>query len=144
MHELIHVDAGGSRLPASAATVANGDHYFRMNGRGVRDFVVEGVPPVLATLLKRAGLTAEDVDHFVPHQANGIMLQELVELSGLQAARTHRVLDRFGNTGSASVPMALDVAARSGALSDGDTVLLAGFGGGMSVGAALLRWHTPG
>ncbi|MEU7901549.1 ketoacyl-ACP synthase III [Actinoplanes sp. NPDC049118] len=142
-HELIHVKAGGSRLPASADTVGDGDHLFRMNGRGVREFVMAGVPPVLAGLLKRAGLAPQDVTHFVPHQANGVMIGELVEAAGLGAARTHLVLERFGNTGSASAAIALDVAARSGALLSGELVLLAGFGGGMSVGAALLRWYAP-
>ena len=140
-HELIHIRAGGSRLPASAETVADGDHFFRMDGRGVRDFVLAGVPPVLADLLKRAGVTADDVDHFVPHQANGVMIGELVEAAGLRGARTHLVLDRYGNTGSASAAIALDAAARAGDLHDGELVLLAGFGGGMSVGAALLRWY---
>jgi acetoacetyl-CoA synthase len=141
-HELISVEAGGSRRPASHATVADGGHWFRMNGRGVRDFVLDGVPPVLAGLLKRAGLTVEDVQHFVPHQANGMMIREVVEACCLQHAQTHLVLDRYGNTGSAAVPIALDEAARSGALHDGDTVLLAGFGGGMAVGATILRWST--
>ncbi|WP_041832441.1 3-oxoacyl-ACP synthase III family protein [Actinoplanes sp. N902-109] len=140
-HELIHVKAGGSRLPASAQTVADGDHYFRMNGRGVRDFVVAGVPPVLAGLLGRAGITPGQVDHFVPHQANGMMIRELVTAAGLTSARTHLVLDRLGNTGSASAAIALDQAARDGEIKDGDLVLLAGFGGGMSVGAAVLRWY---
>jgi 3-oxoacyl-[acyl-carrier-protein] synthase-3 len=138
--ELIHVDAGGSRLPASEKTVANGDHYFRMDGRGVRDFVATGVPPALDVLLRRTGVLAAGVDHFIPHQANGIMLQDLVEQAGLQNARTHLTLDRYGNCGSASVAVTLDEAARSGALRDGDIVLMAGFGGGMSVGACLLRW----
>jgi 3-oxoacyl-(acyl-carrier-protein) synthase III len=138
--DLIHVDAGGSRLPASEKTVANGDHYFRMNGRGVRDFVAEGVPPALDALLRRTGVLAGGVDHFIPHQANGVMLQELVEAAGLQNARTHLTLDRYGNVGSASVPVTLDEAARSGALRDGDLVLMAGFGGGMSVGALMMRW----
>ncbi|MEU4219196.1 ketoacyl-ACP synthase III [Actinoplanes sp. NPDC026623] len=140
-HELVYVRAGGSRLPASAETVGDGDHHFRMNGRGVRDFVMAGVPPVLAGLLERSGLGPQDVDHFVPHQANGVMIGELVEAAGLGAASTHLVLDRYGNTGSASMAIALDAAARSGALRDGELVLLAGFGGGMSVGAALLRWY---
>jgi 3-oxoacyl-[acyl-carrier-protein] synthase-3 len=140
-HELIRVAAGGSRLPASAETVASGAHYFRMNGRGVRDFVAEQVPPVLAGMLERAGLHAKDVDHFVPHQANGVMLRELVDLAQLDGATTHLTLDRYGNVGSASVPVALDAAARSGQLLDGDLVLLAGFGGGMAVGASVLRWH---
>ena len=138
--ELIHVDAGGSRLPASEKTVANGDHYFRMDGRGVRNFVAEGVPPALDALLRRTGVLARGVDHFVPHQANGVMLEDLVAQAGLQNARTHLTLDRYGNCGSASVPVTLDEAARSGALRDGDLVLMAGFGGGMSVGACLLRW----
>jgi 3-oxoacyl-[acyl-carrier-protein] synthase-3 len=141
---LIHVDAGGSRRPASAETVANGDHYFRMNGRGVRDFVNDHVPPVLAELLDRVDLHAKDIDHFVPHQANGVMLKELVDLAGLDGAHTHLTLDRYGNVGSASVPVALDEAARSGTMRPGDLVLLAGFGGGMSVGATVLRWGaTP-
>ena len=142
-HKLISVEAGGSRRPASAATVADGGHWFRMDGRGVRDFVLEGVPPILNDLLKRSGVTAEDVQHFVPHQANGMMIRELVEAAGLSAAQTHLVLDRYGNTGSASIPIALDEASRSGALADGDLVLLAGFGGGMAVGASLLRWSNP-
>ncbi len=141
-HELIYVKAGGSRLPASARTVADGDHFFRMNGRGVRDFVVGGVPPILHKLLDRAGVGPDQVGHFVPHQANGVMIDELVAAAGLGAARTHLVLDRLGNVGSGSPAVALDFAARSGALTDGDLVLMAGFGGGMSVGAALLRWHT--
>ncbi|WP_305783485.1 3-oxoacyl-ACP synthase III family protein [Symbioplanes lichenis] len=142
-HELIHVKAGGSRLPASAQTVADGDHFFRMNGRGVRDFVVEGVPPVLHKLLTRTGYAPEEVAHFVPHQANGVMIDELVAAAGLTSARTHLVLDKFGNTGSGSAAVALDAAARAGALTDGDLVLMAGFGGGMSVGATLMRWYGP-
>jgi acetoacetyl-CoA synthase len=139
---LIHVDAGGSRLPASAETVRNGDHYFRMDGRGVREFVSSGVPPALNVLLERAGVPAYRVDHFVPHQANGVMLRDLVVEAGLEKARTHLTLDRYGNVGSASVPVTLDEAVRSGAFTEGDLVLLAGFGGGMAVGACLLRWHA--
>ena len=139
-NDLIFVRGGGSRMPASAETVADGDHFFRMNGRGVRDFVATEVPPALDALLRRAGRKAEDVDHFVPHQANGIMLRELVEQAGFGHANTHLTLQRYGNVGSASLPVTLDEANRSGALADGDLVLLAGFGGGMSMGAALVRW----
>jgi 3-oxoacyl-[acyl-carrier-protein] synthase-3 len=143
-HHLIRVEAGGSRNPASAATVADGGHFFRMDGRGVRDFVAEHVPPALLALVHRAGVNIGEVDHFVPHQANGVMLKELVAATGLDGARTHLTLDRFGNVGGASVPVALDAAARSGTMNPGDLVLLAAFGGGMSVGTCLLRWGaTP-
>jgi 3-oxoacyl-[acyl-carrier-protein] synthase-3 len=111
-----------------------------MDGPGVREFVSSGVPPALAMLLKRAGAVPEQVHHFIPHQANGIMLRDLVTEARLENATTHLTLDRYGNVGSASVPVTLDEAARSGSLRDGELVLLAGFGGGMSVGACLLRW----
>jgi 3-oxoacyl-[acyl-carrier-protein] synthase III len=71
------------------------------------------------------------------------MLRELVGLAQLDGATTHLTLDRYGNVGSASVPVALDAAAGSGRLLDGDLVLLAGFGGGMAVGATVLRWYQP-
>ncbi|QWF78535.1 3-oxoacyl-ACP synthase III family protein [Amycolatopsis sp. CA-230715] len=142
-HELIRVEAGGSRLPSSAETLADGGHFFKMYGRGVRDFVMEHVPPATRGLLARAGLGVEDVQHFVPHQANGVLLGELVERCGLTGARTCRTLEEFGNIGSASVPVALDDAHRSGSLRDGDLLLLAGFGGGMSLGASLVRWSAP-
>ena len=139
-HGLIRVEAGGSRRPASALTLAEGGHFFRMDGRAVRDFVSEHVPPALARLVERCGLGLDQVGHFVPHQANGVMLDDVVKRAGLAGALTHRTLRTSGNVGSASVPLALDEANRTGALADGDLVLLAGFGGGMSIGTALLRW----
>ncbi|MGW1764801.1 3-oxoacyl-ACP synthase III family protein [Streptomyces sp. NPDC002073] len=141
-HHLIRVEAGGSRNPASAQTLAEGGHFFKMDGRGVRDFVAEHVPPALVALTEKAGVDIGAVDHFVPHQANGVMLGEVVERAGLGAAQTHRTLIKYGNVGSASVPVALDEANRTGALKPGDLVLLAGFGGGMSIGASLLTWGT--
>ncbi|WP_367819505.1 3-oxoacyl-ACP synthase III family protein [Streptomyces sp. LMG1-1-1.1] len=141
-HELIGMEAGGSRRPASAETVADGGHLLRMQGRGVKDFVLDNVPGILADLLKRCGHEATDVHHFVPHQANGRLVTELAAASGLDGAHTHLPLRHSGNIGSASVPVALDEANRSGALRDGDLVLLAGFGAGMAVGAGLLRWSA--
>lgn len=139
-HALIKVEAGGSRTPASHETVDEGGHFFRMEGRAVREFVLEHVPPALAALVGRAGTGMERIGHFVPHQANGVMIDELVERCGLTGAKVHRTLHEYGNVGSASVPLALDEANRSGALGDGDLVLLAGFGGGMAIGACLIRW----
>ncbi|MFI6055544.1 3-oxoacyl-ACP synthase III family protein [Streptomyces violascens] len=140
VHHLIRVEAGGSRLPASVETLEQGGHFFRMEGRGVRDFVLGHLPSFIDKLCARAGVTPEQVDHFVPHQPNGVMLSQLVEQSGLNTAQTHRTLEQFGNTGSASVPVTLDAACRQGLIHDGDLVLLAGFGGGMSLGAGLIRW----
>ncbi|GAB3450889.1 3-oxoacyl-ACP synthase III family protein [Actinophytocola sediminis] len=142
-HALIRVEAGGSRTPASHETVAAGQHYFRMDGRAVREFVNEQVPPTLATLLRRGGMTTRDVAHFLPHQANGVLIDELVDRCGLSTAQVHRTVDRYGNTGGAAIPVSLDEANRSAAIADGELVMLAGFGGGMSIGACLMRWWRP-
>ncbi|GAA3034047.1 3-oxoacyl-ACP synthase III family protein [Actinokineospora globicatena] len=138
--DLIEVPGGGSRFPASERTLADGLQYFTMNGRGVREFVTEQVPGALRDFLRAAELTVADVDHFVPHQANGRMLRELAAATGLPWERTRTTYTDFGNTGSASVPITLDHAARSGLVAEGDAVLLAGFGGGMALGLGLLRW----
>ncbi|WP_055712774.1 3-oxoacyl-ACP synthase III family protein [Streptomyces torulosus] len=139
-HELIWIEGGGSRVPASADTVANGGHYLRMIGRGVADFVMHNVPPMIDPLLRRTGTTRDQIAHFVPHQANGVLLGELVERCGLTGARTHTPLVTYGNMGAASVPVALDEASRAGLLHDGELLLLAGFGAGMAAGLCLLRW----
>jgi len=141
-HHLIRIEAGGSRRPASASTLAEGGHLFRMEGRAVRDFVLGRLPSVVGTLCARAGLDPEQIDHFVPHQPNGVLLSQLVERCGLGKAHTHRTLERYGNTGSAATAVTLDAAHRQGHIRNGDIVLLAAFGGGMSLGAGLIRWRT--
>ncbi|MFE3498613.1 3-oxoacyl-ACP synthase III family protein [Kitasatospora sp. NPDC059160] len=141
-HRTIRVPAGGSRRPASPESLAEGDHWFAMNGREVREFVTDRLPLTVKELLRRADRTGTEVDHFVPHQANGQMLAEILPSLGLERARTHLTVAEYGNTGAASVPITLDAANRAGALRDGELVLLSGFGGGMSIGSNLLRWHA--
>jgi 3-oxoacyl-[acyl-carrier-protein] synthase-3 len=139
---LIEVPAGGSRRPASAATLAAGDHWFRMVGRGVRDYVAEHVPRMLTELLGASGLGPDQIGHFVPHQANALMVTDLAKELGL-AAQLRLTARDYGNTGAASVPITLDATARGVGIRSGENVLLAAFGGGMSMGAALLRWSAP-
>lgn len=91
-------------------------------------------------MLAGAGVRAAEVRHVVPHQANGVLLANLVERCGLAGATTHRTVEKYGNVGSAAIPVTLDEANRAGELADGDLVLLLGFGGGISMGACLLRW----
>lgn len=141
-HELIMVSAGGSRCPTSHHTVDAGGHYFTMQGRKVSEFVLDHVPGAITDLLNRVGLTVDDVDHFVPHQPNGNLLDDLVAKAGLGAATTHRTLQKYGNVGSACIPVALDEANRAGAFRDGELLLFAGFGGGMSIGTCLVRWSA--
>lgn len=133
-HDLIGVPGGGSRCPA-------GDPHFRMKGRDVTEMVLHDVPPFVDGLLARVGLATDDVDHVVPHQPNGVLLDQLVAKCGLAGALTHRTVEEYANVGSASIPLTLDVANRAGALRRGDVVLLLGFGGGMSLGGCLMRWR---
>lgn len=141
--DLIVVPAGGSRLPATVETVAELEHTVKMKGRDVRDFVLEHVPSTIGKLLAQVGIMPSEVDHFVPHQPNGQLLGEIVKACGLERAQTHMTVAEYGNAGSASVPVTLDAAVRSGAIRSGDLVLLSGFGGGMSIGNCLLRWTDP-
>ncbi|WP_016909565.1 3-oxoacyl-ACP synthase III family protein [Streptomyces xiaopingdaonensis] len=137
---LIGVPAGGSRMPATAETVAAGLHHFTMDGRGVREFVREQLPPAVHDFLRSAGHKPEEVDHFVPHQPNLRMLEALSDPLRIPHERTWSTTEEYANTGAAAVPLTLDRAARSGRVRPGDLVLLAGFGGGMALGLALLRW----
>lgn len=139
-HSLIVVPAGGSRLPASERTVADGSHFFRMDGRGVRDFVTEHVPGLIHEVLEAGGVRPGDIDHFVPHQANGVMLLGLVPALGLPASALRTTLGRYGNTGAASIPVTLDAAHREGLLAPDDRILFAAFGGGMNLAAGLCTW----
>ncbi|MFC0541737.1 3-oxoacyl-ACP synthase III family protein [Kutzneria chonburiensis] len=142
LHDMVHVPAGGSREPASEKTVADRRHYFQMKGRAVSDYVLSELPKVVRTLLDAHDVAPAEVDHFIPHQANGVMLRKVLPGLGLPRAQVHLMVAEHGNTGAASVAVALDVANRQGAFRDGELLLLAGFGGGISFGAALVRWQA--
>ncbi|WP_018653758.1 3-oxoacyl-ACP synthase III family protein [Actinomadura flavalba] len=137
-HALIRVEGGGSRRPASHETVEARAHTVTMHGRGVSEFVLDAVPPVLERVVHSAGAELREIDHFVPHQPNGVLLGRLTEAAGLGHARTHRTVERYANMGSASVAVTLAEAAPE--LAPGELVLIAGFGGGMAVGATVVRW----
>lgn len=140
LSSLIQVPAGGSRLPTDRAVLDADLQYFTMDGRAVRRFVEDQLPPLTKQFLHESGVVPDDIRHFVPHQANGVMLDTVFEELALSRATMHLSLTRYGNTGAASIPITLDEAARAGAFQRGDLILLAGFGGGMSAGFALLEW----
>lgn len=138
--DLIRVPAGGSAIPASAESLARGLHYFTMEGRAVREFVESRVGPLIRDFLDAHPTDDARQPHLVPHQANGRMLEALAAHLGFPPTHTHLTVRRYGNTGAASVPITLDHAADR--LTPGDLVVLAGFGGGMAAGVALVAWET--
>ncbi|MGW6930965.1 3-oxoacyl-ACP synthase III family protein [Lentzea sp. NPDC054927] len=139
-HDLIGVPAGGSRMPASAATVTNHQHFFTMKGRAVRTFVESSLSQEVKALLRENSVAPQNVRHFVPHQANGAMLDDVWPSLGLHDATCHFALEQYGNTGAASIPITLDLVHRKRLLAQNDLVLLCGFGGGMSIGSVLISW----
>lgn len=136
----IIVPAGGSRLPVEPHHRESGEAFFQMQGRDVREFVVEQVPGLVETFLHENGCPPEMVDHLVLHQANGVMIRELADKLALPHAQHHLTVEDAGNTGSASCAITLDHAVRAGEIHDGDLVLMVAFGGGMTAALTLLRW----
>ncbi|MDQ0757410.1 3-oxoacyl-ACP synthase III family protein [Streptomyces canus] len=137
---LIQVPGGGSRLPLDRDGLDTGLQYFAMDGREVRRFVMEQLPQLTKGFLHEAGVEAADISHFVPHQANGVMLDAAFEELHLPRATMHRTVETYGNTGAASIPITMDAAVRAGRFRPGELVLLAGFGGGMAASFALIEW----
>lgn len=141
---MLTVPAGGSARPTAQETLDQRLHYVTMDGRGVFRFSVEVVPAMTKAVLAKAGLGLGDVDLFVAHQANARILQATAKALDVPVERFFMNLDRYGNTSAASIPIALAEAVQSGALADGDVVALLGFGGGLTWGAAALRWGGRG
>jgi len=139
---LVQIPAGGSREAITAATLAERKHLFQMDGRGVRSFLAETFTDAIYSVLQRADLSLEDVDLIIPHQANGVILKECFRSLGVQDERVHYILERYGNTAAASVPMTLADAVRAGRVQNGSCLLLMAFGGGMTWGSTVLRWYS--
>ena len=140
---LLEIRAGGSRMPATAETIAAGEQYLKMQGQEVFRRAVRVVVESARTTLDRAGVAASDVAWFVPHQANIRIIESASSRLGIAADRTIVNIDRYGNTSAASIPLALAEAADDGRLRDGDLVLMSGFGAGMTWASALVQWGKP-
>jgi 3-oxoacyl-[acyl-carrier-protein] synthase-3 len=141
--ELLSVPGGGSRVPATLQSVQDAQHYIRMNGKEVYKFAVTTLPRAAREAVVRAGIDVHDVDLFIPHQANVRIIQSAAEALGIPADRIFINVDRYGNTSAASIPIALCEAVEQERVRQGDKLLLAGFGGGLSWGAAVVDWSAP-
>lgn len=140
--DLLGIVAGGSRVPASVATVRAGDHYVHMSGRELFRRVVRDVSASVERTLAASGFTVADIDWFVPHQANARIVDAVLARTGLDVDRVLGNGDRFGNTSAASIPLSLACAAHEGRLRSGDRLLLSGFGAGLSVATVLWGWEA--
>jgi len=137
---LFYMPAGGSRKPATEQTLREREHFIRMDGPSLFRFGVEALVRASREAIERAGIAIDDIDLFVPHQANLRIIDAGVARLGIPRERTLVTLDRFANTAAATIPIALDVAVRSGRLRSGMTVLMTGFGAGLTWGSVVVRW----
>ena len=138
--ELLYQPAGGSKHPATRETVDARLHYAKMKGNEVFKVAVRMFEDSARRILERNGFTAADVDLFVPHQANLRIIEAAAKRLAMPMDKVFVNVDRYGNTGAASVYVALEEAWSLGRIKRGDLLLLAAFGGGFTWGAALLRW----
>ncbi len=136
----LHIPGGGRLEPATADTVARRRHFIKMKGNELFKGEVKSLEDVSRTILEDAGVRAEDVTLYVPHQANERITVAVAERLGFPREKVYSNIDRIGNTSSASIPICLDEAARSGRLRSGDLVLMAAFGAGVTWAAGLVRW----
>ncbi len=138
--ELIAVSGGGSRLPPSEKVVAERMQYIKMKGNETFKVAVRTLEEVARETLAANHLRVEDIDLYVPHQANVRILKAVAERLGLPLEKVMLNLDQYGNTSAASIPIALDEAVRQGRIREGDLVMLGAFGAGLTWASALIRW----
>lgn len=136
----IEVPAGGTRRPVDAEVLEQRENKFAMDGPKVWDFAIETVPRVMRSLASEHALSPSDLDLVILHQSNLRMIESIMATLGLPIERAVTTLETFGNTAAASIPITLQRAQETGRLRPGSRVMLCGFGGGLSWGAALLEW----
>jgi 3-oxoacyl-[acyl-carrier-protein] synthase-3 len=137
---LLYRPGGGSSDPLSEKVLAERSHYLRMSGREVFKAAVIAMAEASDEAIRRAGVTADEIDLLVPHQANVRIIEATAKHAGMPMERVMVNVDRYGNTSSASIPLALDQAVREGRIGPGSLVLLVAFGAGFTWGSAVVRW----
>jgi len=141
--DLMAVDAGGTRLPATPELLEQGRQYVYMQGREIFKLAVRGMGDSSLQVIAEAGLTTADIALVVPHQANLRIIEATAKRVNMPMERVFVNLDRYGNTSAATIPIALVEAVEQGRLKDGDCVLLTAFGGGLTWASAVVRWGHP-
>jgi 3-oxoacyl-[acyl-carrier-protein] synthase III len=137
---LLYIPGGGAADPISEKVVRERSHYMKMAGREVFKAAVLAMSEACDEALRRAGVTAEEVDLLIPHQANVRIIEATAKHAGMPMDKVMVNLDRYGNTSSASIPLALDQAIAEGRVRPGSLLLLVAFGAGFTWGSAVIRW----
>lgn len=134
------VPAGGSQKPATAEVIEQKKNKIQMNGAEVFKFAMKKLPEVTEQALELANLHTEDLKLIIPHQANRRIIEAAARRMGLPLEKFMVNVERYGNTSSATIPIALNEALETGRIESGDLIALTGFGGGLTWGSLIMRW----
>jgi 3-oxoacyl-[acyl-carrier-protein] synthase-3 len=138
--DMLSRPACGSRLPPTPELINKGLHYMHMDGRAVFRWAVAILSDTILDVLQASNLRPQDVDLYIPHQANIRIINAAIDVLHIPRSRVFNNLDRYGNTSAGSVPLAIDEAVAEGRLKAGQLVVLSGFGAGLAWGTAVMRW----
>lgn len=138
--EQLFSPGGGTRRKPSADTLAAGDHFFKMKGNELFKIAVRSMAEISREVLERAGKKSDEIDLFIPHQANQRITEAVADRLNVDMDKVYSNIAVHGNTSSASIPIALDECVTAGRVKEGDLVLMASFGGGVTWGAVLMQW----
>ncbi len=138
--ELLYIPGGGSANPSTHETVDKRMHYIKMAGNPLFKVAVRALAEVSLEALEFNGLTSKDIDLMIPHQANTRIVEAAAKLIDFPMEKVFLNIDKYGNTSSATIPIALDEAQKAGRLKPGDLILLCSFGTGVTWGSAIIRW----
>jgi 3-oxoacyl-[acyl-carrier-protein] synthase III len=138
--ELLWRPGGGARMPMDVAVLDERNHLVKMAGREVFKHAVRSMAESADQALLRAGLTGDDIDLFIPHQANIRIIESTARYANVPMEKVYVNVDRYGNMSSATIPVALDEAAEQGLIGPGSTIMMAAFGAGFTWASAVLRW----
>jgi 3-oxoacyl-[acyl-carrier-protein] synthase III len=138
--DLIILPAGGSRCPATPATIQAHDHYIHMSGNEVYEFAVRTMSDNALEAINKAGLTRDDIDLLIPHQANLRIIRSVAKRLDFPMDKVFVNIDRYGNTSAASIPIAISEAAAEGRLRDEQNLLVVAFGSGLTSAAGVIHW----
>lgn len=134
------IPSGGSRKPVSIETIKNKEIYMQMNGREIFKFAVKVFPETVENVLEQGNITADDVDLFIPHQANIRIIESIAKRFKQPMDKFYVNLQKYGNTSAATIPIAIDEANKEGRLKKGNKLVAVGFGGGLTYGSVLFEW----
>ncbi|MFL6466514.1 MAG: beta-ketoacyl-ACP synthase III [Pyrinomonadaceae bacterium] len=138
--EQLYAPGGGTKLGTTHKTIDEGQHFFKMKGNELFKVAVRSMADISAEMLEKAGLTVDDVDLVIPHQANQRITDAVASRLGVPEEKVYSNIAEHGNTSSASIPIAMDECIESGRIKDGSTVLLTAFGGGVTWGATVMKF----